>query len=163
MMLVRTYVAPSQIEGLGAYAAEPIKKGDLIWRFEPEFDRLLHRSVLDSSPAYMADYLRDYAYPHPVERDYFVVEIDNGRFVNHCETPNTDFSRVFEGYATRDIAVGEEITADYAQFDVNFRPGEFTPAEKQAAAAAGGGGSQVIFMNIEQGKRASRRRASRNR
>ncbi len=162
MMLVRTYVAPSQIEGLGAYAAEPIKKGDLIWRFDPDFDRLLHRSVLDSSPAYMSDYLRDYAYPHPVERDYYVVEIDNGRFVNHHEAPNTDFSRVFEGFATRDIGVGEEITADYSQFDVNFRPGEFI-GEPEKVAAAGGGGSQVIFMNVEQGKRASRRRASRNR
>lgn len=156
MMLVRTYVAPSQIEGLGAYASEPIKKGDLIWRFDPNFDRLLHRSVLDSSPAYMADYLRDYAYPHPVERDYYIVEIDNGRFLNHHESPNTDFSRVFEGYAIRDIGVGEELTADYAQFDVNFIPGEFEVTRSAVALIAENG--QVVRSVKRAQRRAARSR-----
>jgi SET domain-containing protein len=134
MMLVRTYVAPSAISGLGAFASHPIAKGMKIWRFEPKFDRLLHKSMLQNSPEFMAEYLRDYAYPHPEKPDWYIVEIDNGRFINHNDRPNTDFSGVFDGYAKRDIRAGEELTANYAEFDINFQPGEFdlatqTPSE----------------------------------
>ena len=39
MMLIRTYVAASAIEGVGMFAAEPIARGASIWRLEPDFDR----------------------------------------------------------------------------------------------------------------------------
>ena len=41
MMLVQTYVAPSEVEGVGVFAAKKIEKGDLIWRYDPSFDRLV--------------------------------------------------------------------------------------------------------------------------
>jgi hypothetical protein len=160
MMLVRTHLAPSTISGLGAYASFPIAKGSRIWRFEPSFDRLIHKSMLDNSPEFMADYLRDYAYPHPEQPDWYIVEIDNGRFINHHEAANTDFHEVFAGYAKRDIAAGEEITANYAEFDLNFRPGEFT--EPKVDSFASQVDPQVIYVNMKRQRRAPRR-ASRAR
>ncbi|TIS47846.1 MAG: SET domain-containing protein-lysine N-methyltransferase, partial [Mesorhizobium sp.] len=41
MLLIRTYVAQSAIEGVGVFAAEPIRKGASIWRLDPDFDRLI--------------------------------------------------------------------------------------------------------------------------
>ena len=44
---------------------------------------------------------------------------DDARYTNHSGTPNTR-CRDDHTYATRDIQPGEEITSDYAEFDVRF-------------------------------------------
>ena len=41
MLLVNTFVGASPIEGVGVFASDPIPKGTLIWRLEPDFDRLI--------------------------------------------------------------------------------------------------------------------------
>lgn len=61
-----------------------------------------------------------YGYPHMTKPHITVIEFDNGRFMNHCTAPNTDFTDTEKGWAIRDIAAGEEITCDYAQFDPGF-------------------------------------------
>ena len=48
MLLIDTYVGPSAIEGVGVFAAEPIRAGQMIYRFAPEFDRLIALAELDS-------------------------------------------------------------------------------------------------------------------
>lgn len=120
MMLIPTYVAPSDVEGVGVFASEPIKKGTLIWRYEPSFDRLVPAAWLDEQSATMQDFLRKYAYPAHDQPDMLVIEIDNGRFMNHTTAPNTDFKKVIEGYALRDIAPGEELLCNYSEFDPEF-------------------------------------------
>lgn len=120
MMLVPTYVASSDIEGVGVFADEPIKKGALIWRYDSGFDRLVPSSWLQDQTAMMRDFLRKYAYPAHDQPDMLVIEIDNGRFMNHSQAPNTDFTRIVEGYARRDIAAGEELMCNYAEFDPGF-------------------------------------------
>ena len=49
-----------------------------------------------------------------------VLDSDNGRFMNHTLTPNTDFRIFDKGYALFDIAQGEELTCNYHEFDPNF-------------------------------------------
>ena len=120
MMLVPTYVAASDVEGVGVFASDPIKKGTLIWRYEPEFDRLVPAAWLSSQPEMMQDFLKKYAYPAQHDPEMLVIEIDNGRFMNHTLEPNTDFTKVVEGYATRDIGAGEELLCNYAEFDPEF-------------------------------------------
>jgi hypothetical protein len=124
MMLVRTYLSNSQIEGVGIFAAEPAKAGDIIWRLEPEFDVLLTREQIAAWPAHMENFLEHYCYPHLHQPGVWVLEVDNGRFMNHSNFPNTDFSAFYYGKAIRDIAVGEEITCNYYEFDSDFR-GQF--------------------------------------
>ena len=46
-----------------------------------------------------------------------VLESDEGRFMNHSPSPNTDFAGMNEGYALVDIPAGTEITCNYAEFD----------------------------------------------
>ena len=120
MMLVPTYVAASDVEGVGVYAAEPIIKGALIWRYEPDFDRLVPASWLSEQTPMMQEFLKKYAYPAHDNPSMLVIEIDNGRFMNHTLEPNTDFTKVIEGYARRDINAGEELLCNYNEFDPEF-------------------------------------------
>jgi len=120
VLLVSTYIAASKIEGVGVFAARPIKSGALIWRLDPDFDRLIPVDRYMSSPPHLKELLDRYAYPSPDRPGFLVYEVDNGRFMNHAERPNTDFSIHGGGTASRDIAAGEEITCDYGEFYKDF-------------------------------------------
>ena len=120
MLLVKSYVAASSIEGVGVFAAEAIPAGMPIWRLDPEFDKLIPVADCGARPPYLKALLDRYAYPSPDRPGFLVYEIDNGRFMNHSETPNTDFSSDGAGIALRDIAPGEELTCDYRQFHAGF-------------------------------------------
>lgn len=120
MLLIRTYVAQSAIEGVGVFAAEPIRKGASIWRLDPDFDRLIPMEKYEAAPPHLKELLDRYAYPSPDRPGFMVYEVDNGRFMNHAELPNTDFSQYGGATATRDIAAGEEITCDYGEFFEDF-------------------------------------------
>jgi len=125
MLLVSTYVAASEIEGVGVFAAAPIAKGALIWRLNPDFDRLVPADSYAGLPETVQELIDRYAYPSPDKPGYLVYEVDNGRFMNHSDASNTDFSEYGGGFATRDIAAGEELTCDYGQFYEGF---ELLPA-----------------------------------
>lgn len=135
MLLVSTYVGPSRIEGVGVFAAEPIRKGTLIWRLDPNFDRLIPVDKYENAPPHLKDLLDRYAYPSPDRPGFIVYEVDNGRFMNHSETPNTDFSDSGGATALRDIAAGEELTCNYADF---FKDYELLP--NHADRLGGGAG-----------------------
>jgi SET domain-containing protein len=121
MLVVRTYVAPSGIEGLGVFAAEAVEAGAVLWRPDPRFDLAIAEAERDAGPPALKDLLDRYSYPCPLRPGTLIYETDNGRFMNHSDEPNTDFSREGKGVATRAIAPGEEITCDYAQFHSGFR------------------------------------------
>ena len=132
MLLVSTYVAASEIEGVGVFAAAPIRKGAPIWRLDTDFDRLIPADAYDSMPETMKELIDRYAYPSPDKPGYLVYEVDNGRFMNHSDTPNTDFSGYGGGTASRDIAAGEEITCNYSEFYGEF---ELMPTAEAARMA----------------------------
>jgi len=120
MMLVPTYVAPSSIEGVGSFAAEPIAAGTLIWRLEPTLDRLIRQSDLAGLSDVFRDFVERYSYPYPHDPEQLIVELDNGRFMNHSDSPNTIFSDPDSGFTLVDIAAGEELTCNYSEFDPGF-------------------------------------------
>jgi SET domain-containing protein len=137
MLLVSTYIAASEIEGVGVFAAAPIRKGTLIWRLDPDFDRLIPAGAYDSMPETMKELIDRYAYPSPDKTGYLVYEVDNGRFMNHSDTPNTNFSEYGGGTAMRDIAAGEELTCNYHEFYEGFELIPGLGLETVAAGAAG--------------------------
>ena len=120
MMLVPTYVAPSRIEGVGVFAAEPIARGALIWELSPGLDRLIRRDEIAGLPSLFQDFVERYGYPYPHDPAVLIVELDNGRFMNHSPRPNTRFDDPDAGFTLRAIAAGEELTCDYAEFDPSF-------------------------------------------
>jgi hypothetical protein len=61
MLLIRTYIAQSAIEGVGVFAAEPIRKGASIWRLDPDFDRLIPMEKYEAAPPSLKELLDRYA------------------------------------------------------------------------------------------------------
>lgn len=120
MMIVPTYVGPSAIEGVGIFAAAPIRSGAIIWELSEALDLLLSDDQLAALPELQRTFIERYGYPHMTRPGLTVLEFDNGRFMNHDPRPNTDFTRPDIGWAIRDIAQGEEITCDYGEFDQSF-------------------------------------------
>ncbi|MCC5996923.1 MAG: SET domain-containing protein [Oceanicaulis sp.] len=120
MLLIDTFVGPSAIEGVGVFAAEPVRAGQPIYRFEPGFDRLISPADLAAMPEAIRRFIDRYTYPHPADPGLLVLDADNGRHMNHSSHPNTNFADAVFGYAIRDIAAGEEITCNYAEFEPGF-------------------------------------------
>jgi SET domain-containing protein len=116
MMLVRCHVAPSPIHGLGLFLDEPVSKGQIVWKFNGSVDRILPRSLKPYSFAFK-EFVAKYSYLDHYGR--FILCGDLAIFMNHSETPtlvgySTD-------YAARDLAVGDEMTCDYRDFDMDWR------------------------------------------
>lgn len=120
-MVVPTTIRNSSIEGVGVFAGCKIPAGSIIWRLDERFDLVYPISLLETFPDNMRDYFDRYGYPHMTRDGVVVLEVDNGRFMNHSETPNTNFTHPEVGWAIRDICEGEEITCNYAEFDRSFR------------------------------------------
>ena len=114
MLLVRTFLAPSPIEGVGCFSANHVSRGRAIWRFVPGFDRLI---MPDFARELDPDFLDKYAQRCPYS-GCWILCADNARLMNHSEEPNvrvvaplSDPRRTHD--AIRDIAAGEELTCDY--------------------------------------------------
>ena len=120
MLLIPTYVAPSSIEGVGVFADQPIAAGTLIWRLDPALDRLIPKDEVAKLEPLFQRFVERYSYPYPHDPNLLIVELDNGRFMNHADAPNTRFSDPDAGYTLRDIAAGEELTCNYSEFDPGF-------------------------------------------
>ena len=120
MLLISTYVAPSSIEGLGVFSEEYVPCGSLIWSLNPKFDIFVNEMELGSLPAHVRGYIARYSYPHLEMPGCRVIDVDNGKYMNHSLAPNTDFRIFDKGYALADIARGEEITCNYHEFDPDF-------------------------------------------
>lgn len=140
MMLVPTYLAPSSIEGLGVYSRVPIKKGDLVWRFDRVFDQVIPVAAIEAAPPHIQEFMDRYTYPLPSDPENFVVlDADEGRFMNHADEPNCIFPADGEtGWAARDIEVGEELTCHYSHFmigEVSFQPPRHAVRPLTATAA----------------------------
>jgi SET domain-containing protein len=113
MLMVPTELRPSLIHGIGAFLLVPVKKGDLIWRFDSRIDRIYSQAEFEALPKIGA-FLKMYAHWYE-PLNLWMVCGDYGNFFNHSETPNTlSLSAVFgDDVAARDLAVGEELTSDY--------------------------------------------------
>lgn len=120
MMIVPNYVGPSAIEGVGIFAAAPIRAGQAIWILEEKFDLLLSAEDVASLDPLQREFIERYGYRHMTKPGMTVLEFDNGRFMNHNDRPNTDFRDPVTGYALYDIAVDEELTCNYGEFDPGF-------------------------------------------
>ena len=102
------------------FAAQDIPPGAAIWRLDPAFDRLIPAVDLPKLSEVTQAFVERYAYPLPTDPSILVLEVDNGRFMNHAENPNTDFSEPSGGTARRDIGAGEELTCNYGEFFGSF-------------------------------------------
>ncbi len=125
MLLVKTRLGMSPIEGIGVFADQFIAKGTPTWKFTPGLDQLLSREVVEAIAEPMKSALLRYSYLDR-KTGLYIYCLDNARFVNHADAANTrgdypDNDIFGRDIATRDIQPGEEITCNYSEFDMEFR------------------------------------------
>jgi SET domain-containing protein len=118
MLIYKTYLDKSTIPGagLGCFASEFIPEGAMIWKFDPEIDRVFES--IEEFSEIQKEFLTTYCYMH--DSKYYLC-VDNARFINHNSLyPNTRESKTNQAtYAAKDIQPGEEILSDYSDFGVN--------------------------------------------
>jgi SET domain-containing protein len=122
MMMVETELNPSPIHGLGVFLTKPVRRGELIWRFDGRIDRVYTDEEIGTLPAHVQRYLRTYSTWHEETRLYVLCG-DNGRYFNHSDTPTTVSNAISfgEDRAVRDLAAGEELTSNYTTICDNVR------------------------------------------
>lgn len=121
MMTVRTELRHSEIEGIGVFALDFIAAGTVVWRLDERFYVMIDRNELDNIPPLMREHFAKYSYPHMTKPNILMCDIDNGRFMNHSTSPNTNFCKPEQAWAISDIQPGEEITCNYFEFDSTFK------------------------------------------
>lgn len=112
MLLVPTYLAPSAIHGTGVFAAAPIPRGTVMWRFQDGLDIAFADAQIQALPEAARAFLETYCFRSAFHGDRLVLNFDHARFINHSDKPNTDNASEV-AIARVDIARGEEITCDY--------------------------------------------------
>ncbi len=124
MLLVKTKIGQSKINGIGLFADQFIKKGTIIWKFQPGFDLRIDKDELGKLSESAKGQFLKYAYFNPSSRKYILC-FDDARFLNHSDKPNCiDVTSLDDeetlDVAGRDIEKGEELTCNYKDFDADF-------------------------------------------
>jgi hypothetical protein len=114
MMMVQTELRASPIHGIGVFLAEPVREGQLIWRFDSRIDRVFSDLELDQMPNVLQQFLRTYSTFHEASQ-LWVLCGDNGRHFNHSNQPTTRSLGIAFGddVAACDLPAGAELTSDY--------------------------------------------------
>lgn len=116
MMRVKTFLKPSSIHGVGLFADQDIPVGTVVWDYDPQFDLAFEAKDLNSLPDFVRTEIQQFAFWDEV-LEKFVLCGDNARFFNHDENANCkDDKTKRRTIAIRDIAQGEELTADYHEW-----------------------------------------------
>ncbi|TCM75897.1 SET domain-containing protein-lysine N-methyltransferase [Rhodovulum steppense] len=123
MLLVKHYVAPSPIHGLGLFLVEPVKAGQIVWKYEPTFDTEIPEALLHYLLDPYAEAVRENA-EYLSARGVFRLGNDGDIFMNHSDQPTlVDLGE--EMRAVRDLGSGEELTCDYRMVNVlGFDPSD---------------------------------------
>ena len=122
MLLVRTRLDKSEIDGIGLFADEFIPAGSVVWERNLMIDLELTRSEIERLASTSRGQVLKYSYLDLKSGKYIFCG-DDARFFNHSDEPNClDIAGPENGVtiACRDIAAGEELTCDYSLFDAEF-------------------------------------------
>lgn len=113
-MMVETELRASRIHGIGVFVTQPVRKGELIWRFDSRIDRVFSGEELDEMPEQLQRFVRTYS-TFEEKLNLWVLCGDNGRHFNHSDSPNTRSLGIAFGddIAAEDLEPGTELTSDY--------------------------------------------------
>ena len=129
MYLINVYVANSKVDGKGVFASEDIAEGNMIWKFETNYDLSVSLAEYESLSSLDKKKLKRIAYLSPTSNKYIYPPInDPALFTNHHDSEynisaKVDLTISEEPFfvANRNILKGEEIINNYHQFDNAFK------------------------------------------
>lgn len=116
MLCVKTKLRESKIDGIGLFADQDILKNAAIWRSN---DKLSYNEYTKKEWNNLEKHLSPESFQQINKYSYILkgentrnVDLDDARFINHSEKPNTLISNG-NLIAAEDIKSGEEITMNY--------------------------------------------------
>ncbi len=125
MYLVDVEIKPSDIEGRGVFIARPIERGAVVWKYEPEYDKILSRENFEKLSKEEKEEIEKVGYISPSSGMWvYPPKEDPARFTNHSLKQN-NLSVAFDTtvssepffIANRNINAGEELSVNYTEFD----------------------------------------------
>jgi SET domain-containing protein len=118
MLTVPVEIKKSAIHGFGVFAKTEIRKGTVLWMFEPGLDLRIPKLVAENSGPRKRDYIMQRGYINPKDPDTIVLCCDEAQFMNFPadgEKANIWLGGLQDGehilIAAQDIAAGTELTA----------------------------------------------------
>ncbi len=119
MIHIKYKLDKSGVHGIGIFADQDIKKGELIFTASSVLDVNITQEQFDSLAEQEQAQVRYWGFfDQPTQKWH--VDFDHIHFINHSYTPNTtqELSHP-EAYitASRDIQAGEELTQNYLEFE----------------------------------------------
>lgn len=115
MLVVKTEIRKSPIHGVGVFALEDIKEGQLVYKWNPKVDRVYSWEDVQKLTGKQRELMNRFAMK---EGKDVHLDGDNSHFMNHSDNPNmAPFPDNDTWFATRDIKKGEEIVCSYRHFD----------------------------------------------
>lgn len=124
MYLTPVTIKESPVNGKGVFVLQNIKAGEIVWKFNPEHDKVLTSAEFDALDTRQKESLRRVAYLSKNTRRWiYPPENDPARYTNHSKENN--ISAVFDDsvseepffVANRNIVAGEELTNNYNEFN----------------------------------------------
>lgn len=117
MMMVPVTIGKSDIHGLGVFAIDPIRKGSVVWQYEPGIDRPISEYSIKYGEQRIADFVRTRGYVNSRNPKVWILPGDEAQFWNfppRGKLANTELGGTLDGehiiLAARDIAANEELT-----------------------------------------------------
>lgn len=119
MLHIKYKLDKSHKHGIGLFADQDIKTGDVIYTASPLLDLNISNEVFEKLTQAEKDEVRYWGFWIESQKVWHV-DFDMSKFINHSFEPtvtqNPDFKDAYL-VAARDINQGEELTQDYLEFE----------------------------------------------
>ena len=126
--MIKTKLNVSGTHGIGLFADQFIAEGTVIWKFNRLIDMRCSEEEIEQLSETSREQVQKYSYREK-HSGLYVLCGDDARFFNHSEHPNClDYYHDRHQditVARRNITPGEELTCDYASFDLDWAEGKY--------------------------------------
>ena len=127
-MTIETYLKEVPGKGLGIFSTKDIKSGDIVYEDDDFMSKIFPNEIVKQLSEIQQKFIKKYA-TYKKETDTWYLCLDDARFWNHSDTPNTIYTTNFKGHgwmmALDDIPAGTELTSDYREFCDECKDGYF--------------------------------------
>lgn len=127
MLLIETYISPVEGKGLGLFTKKDLFDGQVIYEDCDIFSKTFSEQDFNSLSENHKAFIRFYGC-YVIAKKVWYLDTDNGRFMNHSETPNVsyDWGTYLEGgkgtmVALKNISAGTELCSNYRLHSDQFK------------------------------------------
>jgi SET domain-containing protein len=120
MLCIKTKLKKSNIHGIGLFTDQKLPKGNIVWKANGALSYNVYskkewQKLKNKLNKHSFEQIKKYAYKYKNDNQYRV-DLDDTRFINHSNKPNTTINKAGNMITIKLIKRGEEITMNYDDF-----------------------------------------------